>query len=114
MGTLVVGVFGVALIVGYFALGIWATRKSWAWSSALRPHWARVLIASTVLSAFFTPGIVGAGHGVGIVPAWLMFATGSFSDLTAESKKVYLVSLIVCWLLVVGVGLLVTFEERKK
>lgn len=96
------------LLVGYFALGIWLTRKTWAWSSGIKTKWMRVFLASTMLTVFFTPGVAGGGHGAAIAPAWLMFATGTFDALTSESKRIYLLSIVICWAVVFVTWLLMS------
>lgn len=105
MGAAAGIIVGLGAIAAYLALGVWATRSTWQWSSALRARWIRIIAASTVGALFFMPGIVGAGHGVGIGPAWLMFASGTFGALTATSKVKALVGIAIGW----GVAVLIGF-----
>jgi hypothetical protein len=98
---------GMMLIAAYLALGIWAVRATWVWSSGMGTRWMRVACASTVATVLFMPGIVGAGHGIGIGPAWLMFATGTFSALTTASKLKALAGIAIGWLITLSIGFLV-------
>ncbi|MGQ0585726.1 MAG: hypothetical protein ACT4PK_00785 [Gammaproteobacteria bacterium] len=100
-------VMGFALLTTYVALGIWAVRKAWVWT-VLWKKWLRALVVSLFVTVIFAPGLMGAGHGVAFVPAWLMLATGTFGALTSESKQDYVLALVLCWVIVFGVTWLVT------
>lgn len=105
-------VLGVAVVVGYVALGVWAVRTAWAWSTPLRAVWARAAIVSTLITVFFAPGLGGAGHGVVPVPVWIMFTTGTFGALTTESQRFMLLGLVVFWLVVFAVVWAVISRRR--
>jgi len=105
---------GIALVAGYVAFGVWAIRKSWTWSASVPARWLRVLLVSTVVTMLFAPGLAGGGHGVGVVPAWLMFATGTFGALTGASKQAYLLSIAIAWAVVFVVTWLVTDNRQRK
>src|SRR5688572_1132684 len=85
---------GVAAIVGYVVLGVVCAKKVWQWSVELSQRWVRVLLVSFAIVVFFTPGVMGAGHGAAIVPAWLMFVSGTFQALTAASKQMVLLMIL--------------------
>jgi hypothetical protein len=59
-----------ALWLGYAAL---ATLSAWGASRAARnaTGWKRRALVCFVLAVFFSPSVVGGGHGGGIGPAWL-------------------------------------------
>lgn len=114
MGVIFAIVFGVALIAGYVALGVWLIRKTWSWSDEIQTHLVRVALVSVVATLFFMPGVVGAGHGVGVGPAWLMFASGTFSVLTFKSKLVALVSVLIGWGISFVVALLATESKKTR
>lgn len=97
MGLMFAIVFGIALIAGYVALGVWLIRKTWSWSDEIQTHLVRVALVSLVATLIFMPGVVGAGHGVGVGPAWLMFASGTFGALTGASKLKFLIATAICW-----------------
>jgi len=98
-------IFGLALIVGYVAFGVFCARKTWSWSAGLSRTWARVALVSTVVVLFFMPGVIGGGHGAGLGPAWLMVAGGTFKALTAASKWAFLLEVLVVWVVVFAIGL---------
>lgn len=114
MGPAIAIVVGLAIVAAYVALGVWAVRATWSWSSKIDGQWARIVLASSVATVFFMPGIVGAGHGVGIGPAWLMFATGTFGALTSASKLKALVGIMVGWAIALSIGFLIAGVKAKK
>jgi hypothetical protein len=106
--------FGVAVIAGYVVLGIVCTRKTWQWSVGFPQRWMRVLLVSFAIVFFFVPGVMGAGHGAAIVPAWLMFASGTFQVLTTASKQMVLLLILGAWAVVFAAGLTLTREKVEK
>lgn len=106
-------VLSVVMLVGYLALGVWSVRTAWAWSTSLQVTWARAFIVSTVITVFFAPGLAGGGHGVAPVPAWLMFATGTFRALTTESQRIYLVTFLAFWFVTFGVVWAVINRQKR-
>jgi len=104
--------FGVALIVGYIAFGVWAIKKVWSWSDEIQTHLVRVALVSLTATLLFMPGVIGAGHGVGVGPAWLMFASGTFGALTLKSKLMTLAGVLVGWAITFAITVVVT--EPKK
>jgi hypothetical protein len=113
MGPAAAIIVGFMLLAAYVALGIWATRATWVWSSAITVRWMRIVGTSTVATMFFMPGIVGAGHGVGIGPAWLMFATGTFGALTTTSKVKALVGIAIGWAVAILVGFVIAGFDKS-
>jgi hypothetical protein len=67
---------GLSLLWGYIALAVYLLRKLWAWSVG-RPDGVRVLLYTSVLAVFFTPAVVGVGHGAGVAPAWFALLSSS-------------------------------------
>ncbi|MGH8582220.1 MAG: hypothetical protein ACREWG_05415 [Gammaproteobacteria bacterium] len=107
-------VFGVGLLAGYVALGVLCAKKTWQWSTGLTRRWVRVLLVSAVITLIFCPGVIAAGHGAGIGPAWLMFASGAFNSLTSSSKRNMLLFVLAVWIVVFVVGLLVSRVKSTK
>ena len=114
MEMLVTLVFGVGLLAGYAALAVLCARKTWQWSGGLSPRWLRVLLVSAVVTFFFCPGVIAAGHGAGIGPAWVMFVSGAFRSLTAGSKQDMILFILAVWIVVFAVGLLVSKKGSTK
>lgn len=114
MGPVAAIIVGLVAIAAYAALGIWATRATWSRSSAIRARWIRIAVASTVGALFFMPGIVGAGHGLGVGPAWLMFATGTFGALTTTSKLKALAGIAIGWGMAVLIGFVIAGVSENR
>lgn len=103
---------GAVMLAGYLALGVWAIRKTAGWVTPLRPL-VRALLISLLVTVLFAPGIAGGGHGVAVAPAWLMFATGTFGALTATSKMIYLLGLLLFWLATCAVTWVVVSRQER-
>ena len=105
---------GLAMLAGYLALGVYCAKKTWQWAAGIPRRWIRVLLVSGVLVFFFCPGLIAAGHGAGIGPAWLMFASGTFKSMTAPSRLNVMLFILGIWLVTFVVGLLVSREKSSK
>ena len=99
---------GLGLLWGYIVLAVYATRKAWAFTAS-RPDWLRVLLCTLVLTVFFAPGFMGAGHGVGLAPAWVALVDPGSNRFAVKGA---LVSLAVTWS-VLFVGGVVARSIRK-
>jgi hypothetical protein len=111
---LVALVIGGGMIAGYVWLGVWCSKATWRESASLSRRWVRVLMVSAIVTFFFAPGVMGAGHGAAVVPAWLMFTSGSFRVLTGDSKRNVLLFILTVWVVVFVIGLLVSRRKSPE
>jgi hypothetical protein len=94
---------GAALICGYVAAAVYLTRAVWRLTHRC-PDWGRVLLCTLVLTLFFAPGVVGAGHGAAIAPAWVALVDPGSNRFAIKTA---LISLAVTWGVLFLVGIVV-------
>lgn len=93
---------GLMLLWGYIAAAVWLTKKAWA-LAAKKPEWVRVLLSTFVLAILFAPVFVGAGHGVGLEPAWVALVDPASNQFAIKNA---LVSLPVTWAVLFVIGII--------
>jgi len=101
---------GVVLLCGYVAAAVYVTRKVWAVTG--RYHdWARVLLGALVLTIFFAPAVIGAGHGAGIGPAWVALVDPNSNRFVTRGAWI---SLGVTWIAFFAIGVIVRSIQKHR
>ena len=108
----------VAILIGAVFFGVYATaavfltKKVWARTERYR-DWARVLLSVLVLTVFFAPAVMGAGHGAGIGPAWLALVDPNSNRFVIRGAWI---SIAVTWGLFFVIGTIIRgiYKHRHK
>jgi xanthine/uracil/vitamin C permease (AzgA family) len=101
-------IVGFCLVAAYVAVGIYTT-KFVRGLAAQRPIWVRNLAGAVVLTIFFAPTLVGAGHGVGMAPAWVALVDPESSGIIL---KIALQAMILSGVIFFIVGVVVDLVRK--